>query len=292
MRFRALLALVLVSLTGCERVIDITLPSSTPRLVVEARLERVRGAVNGNQSIQLTISDSYFSRSAPTPVLDAIVRVVDSTGRVFPFVASGVKPGVYETSALSIERGRGYTLRITWRGDEYASTERVAAAVPIARLFFTAAESQSIVGVGPPASGGGLRASIDFTDPKGVANFYLWDQFIDGQRIVATDTTQFGFYRAVASDEFFDGVSVETFQPYGGVRVRSGQRVVLRQIAISAQAYRFYYTLSSQAINNGSPFSVPPTSVRGNVANETTPSRLALGYFMVSEVSQAQLLVP
>jgi Domain of unknown function (DUF4249) len=284
--------LLLAGASACERIVSISVPSSPTRLVVEARLERVRGAVSGVQEVHLTTSDGYFSRSAPPPALDATVRIVDSAGRVFPFAASVARPGYYETSSLQILVGQKYTLRISWKGEEFSATETVAAGVAIDSIYVAPADAQGSAGAGPPATGGGLRTTIDFTDPKGVHNYYLWDQFIDGKRTVLTDTTSFGFYRAAASDELYDGIKVERLQPYGGIPVFPGQLILIRQIAISAQAYRFYNTLSTQSVNDGSPFSVQPTSVRGNVSNVTNPSRPALGYFIASEVVEARLRVP
>lgn len=290
---RLCVALLLMSgsVAGCERVVSVTLPTSAPRLVVEARLERIRGKVSGNQEIRLSATDDYFSRSAPPAVTNATVRVADSTGRVYAFIPSPSTPGSYVASGLTIVTGARYTLRITWQGDEYEATERAMAGVPIDSLYFKAASEQGSI-LGPAPTGGGLRATFDVIDPKGIANFYLWDQFVDGKRTVTTDTTSFGFYRAAFSDEFIDGGTLKDLQPYGGVTVRSGQLVLIRQLAISAQAYRFYNSLSTQAINDGSPFSVQPTSVRGNVANRTRPSQLALGYFIVGEVTEVQARVP
>jgi hypothetical protein len=44
--------------------------------------------------------------------------------------------------------------------------------------------------------------------------------------------------------------------------------------------------------NNGSPFGVPISGVRGNVANVTTPSRRAVGYFIAGEYTELERRVP
>ena len=126
---RLCVALLLMSgsVAGCERVVSVTLPTSAPRLVVEARLERIRGKVSGNQEIRLSATDDYFSRSAPPAVTNATVRVADSTGRVYAFIPSPSTPGSYVASGLTIVTGARYTLRITWQGDEYEATERAMA---------------------------------------------------------------------------------------------------------------------------------------------------------------------
>ena len=82
------------------------------------------------------------------------------------------------------------------------------------------------------------------------------------------------------------------FQPYDGRVVTSGQLVQIRQVSISPQAYRFYTALSEQSLNDGSPFGVPASSLRGNIANLTSPANVALGYFIVAEVTQAERRVP
>ena len=194
---RLLRALLLFPLVGCERVVGVTLPATQTRLVVEARLERPRDVTaTGRQEVHLTTTDSYFSKTTPPAVRGATVRVADDSGRVVAFTESTTRPGWYETNGLIISVGRKYTLRITWLGDEYVSTETALPSVAIDSLYF----SKRTGDVGPVD---GLRATISLQDPEGVRNFYLWDQFIDGRRLVSFDSLS--FTRAVTSDDIFDG---------------------------------------------------------------------------------------
>jgi hypothetical protein len=243
----------------------------------------VRGAVNGAQQIHLTTTSPYFTASAPPPARGAVVRVVDDSGRVTPFVESASEPGTYATTSLTVELGRRYTLRITYRSDEYQSDEVAVPGVAIDSLFF----SKRLENVGPVD---GLRATLALTDPKGTKNWYLWDQYVDGKRLITPDTT--GYTRVVGADELLDGASIRQFQPYNAIVVKPGQRVKIRQLAISEQAFRFYQALSEQTLNDGSPFGVPPSSLRGNIANVSSPASLALGYFIVGEVIEAERRVP
>jgi hypothetical protein len=121
-------------------------------------------------------------------------------------------------------------------------------------------------------------------------NHYLWEQYVDGVRQITPDSG--AFTRAVLSDEIVDGALIREFKPYAGVVVRPGQVVRIRQLSISPQAYRFYESLSEQTRNNGSPFGVPVSSIRGNVANVTRPERLALGYFIAAEYFDVERTVP
>jgi Domain of unknown function (DUF4249) len=276
-------ATLVVAAAACERVVTVAVPDTPPRLVVEARLERLRSAVSGTQRIRLTTTDRYFSSAAPPPARGAVVRVVDDSGRVVPFGELASEPGTYATTTFVINVGRTYTLQITYAGQEYRSTETATSGVAIDSLWFI----ERIANLSPRE---GPRATIGLLHPVGVKNFYLWEQYVDGRRIVRPDSL--GYYRVVASDDFSDGTRIRRYQPYDGVIVRSGQQVRVQQVAISEQAFRYYNALSEQGLNDGSPFGVPPSSLRGNVANLTNPSSQALGYFIVAEVTEVAGTVP
>lgn len=280
---RLALAGLVITVAGCERVVNISLPEGTKQLVVEARIERVQGDVNGRQLVRLTTTDAYFSNSAPPPARGALVQIADDAGHIVVFAESSTEPGAYRTSDLVGETGRRYTLTIDYSGERYQSVETLVPVAPIDSLYF-AVTKNSIGNVDL------LRATIDLRDPRGVKNFYLWDQLVDGVRLVSGDSAFRS--RAVGADEFQDGHHITAYQPYEAVGLKSGQLVVMRQTGLSEQSYRYYTALSDQTQNSGSPFDVGLTSVRGNVANLTNPSHLPLGYFMAGEVAERRGRVP
>ncbi|MBL8959696.1 MAG: DUF4249 domain-containing protein [Gemmatimonadetes bacterium] len=266
-------------LTACERVVEVDVDEGPRRLVVEARLERVLGNVSGAQAIRLSTTGSYFSNALPPAARGATVRVTDNLGNAFPFVESST-PGTYVTTALTVERGRTYTLRIDWEGQRFEGVEQTMSVTPIDSLYFEAPKPGRFSGED------GVRATIDTRDPAGEKNFYLWDQFVDGRRLLGPDSSF--KLRIIAPDDAVDGKPVLGFQPYEGIDIPVGSSVVVRQVGISESTYRYYFALSDQVSADGSIFSVPPASVRGNVANRSNPRQPALGYFYVSEVSEAR----
>lgn len=278
-----LLLLGAAVLSACERVVRITAPSSPPQLVVEARLERERGAASADQVIRLSTTQNVFSSVAPSAVRGATVRVVDDSARATVFSEAPGEPGVYRAANMALPVGRTLRLEITWEGDQYRATEVMQAGVGMDSLFFRPQLSLRNPGTS-------LRATVAAQDPGTPKNFYLWDQWIDERRLVIPDSAFPS--RVVASDELFNGGRVRSFQPYEGWTVTSGQMVRVRQLSISEQAFRFYQTLSAQISNDGSPFGVPASSVRGNVANVTTPSKTASGYFIAGEYSELSRRVP
>lgn len=275
----ALLPLVI----GCERIVAIDLDEGPKRLVVEARLERVKGVGATVQRFRLTTTDAYFANRTPPPALGAKVEIVDGSNAVTPFAELPAEPGVFASAAFAPVLGAKYTLRIVWQGDRYEATEQMLAVARIDSMWF----AKRMEEIGPDS---GLRATIRFRDPPGTKNFYVWDQYVNGRRLVTPDSAF--YYRVATSDELLDGVRVRAVQPYGGIVVRTGADVLVRQIAISEQGYRYYSAMSEQTGNDGSPFGVPPSNLRGNIANLTHPENRALGYFMAGEIAEARRVVP
>jgi len=280
------MAPLFLALTACERVVGITIPEGPTRLVVEARLELVRGAAAstppGTQTVRLTTTDAFFANRAAPPARGASVQVVDALGTLTRFTESAAEPGVFTTSALTPVLGRRYVLRIVWQGDTYEASETVRPVAPIDSLWFGPRLSSQ----GPST---GLRATIAFTDPPAMTDFYLWDQFVDGQRSMAPNPWN---PRATSSDELMNGQEWRAAQPYAANVVTSGQQVLVRQMAISEPGYLYFTTVNYQTTNNGSPFGAPPASLRGNIANLTMPSNRALGFFLAGQVSEARRIVP
>ncbi|MBC7897318.1 MAG: DUF4249 domain-containing protein, partial [Cytophagaceae bacterium] len=256
-------------LAACERVVDLDVDEGPQRLVVEARLERVHGQVNGNQSIRLTTTAPYFA-SSTTPAARGATVEVTGNGGVVRFSESAT-PGTYVTNQLIVTAGSEYRLDITYEGQRY---EAVATAQPVPLIDSIYLEKPK---PGRFSGDSGVRVTIDVTDPADQDNWYLWDQFVDGIRQLGPDSSF--KLRITAPDESFRGITIKGFQPFEGVNINAGSSVLVRQIGIPESMYLYYFALSDQVGSDGSPFSVPPASVRGNVANRTTPTRPALGYF-------------
>jgi hypothetical protein len=278
---RATALLLAAATAGCERVVDLDLEPGPRRLVIEARVEAVRGAPSGRQTVRLTTTDA-FAAAGPLPAArGARVEVADDQGGNTVFTESATQPGVYRTEALVAVAGRRYTLRIDFEGDRYEATEVLTPVPPIDSLYFRYEEANIAVGES------GFRAAIDYRDPPGRRNFYLWEQLVDGRPQIVPDPGN--RFRVISSDDFYDGARITGYQPYDESVIAPGQEVVVRQLGLSEAAYRFYFALFEQATGSqGSPFAVPPASARGNVANRTAPARHPLGYFLAAEVAEAR----
>lgn len=279
--FAVLVGLVLAG--GCERIVEVEIEAGERRLVVEGRIELVKQAPPGLQTIRLTTTDAFFSNRAAPPATGATVTVTSGSGVVSPFVEA--EPGLYVTGDLLPEIGEVYTLSVGYLGDAYRASAELRPVAPIDSLYFIFEEKTIII------EEEGFRAAIDYADPPGERNFYLWEQLVDGVNIIPPDPGN--AFNLVSEDEFYDGQAIIGFQPNDEVAIQPGQHAEVRQIALSPEAHDYYYALFEQnALGSGNPFSIPPASVRGNVENRTRPDRFALGFFEAAEVSRAEGIAP
>ncbi|MEP6833870.1 MAG: DUF4249 domain-containing protein [Gemmatimonas sp.] len=275
MRFIVLLALLM--LASCERVVDLNLPEAPRRLVVAARLERILTSGASIQAVTLSTTADYFNGEFPPPAAGAIVRVTDDLNRVVTFVETGTRGFYQSLTPMLIGRGRTYTLTIDFEGQSYVATDSTRNVPAVNSLYFNTPQG------GRYSGSGGVRATINFVDPANTRNFYLWEQTVNGAPQQGPDTTV--KMKIIGSDQIYNGLPVDGFQPFEGIDIPFGAIVTLRQIAISEAMYRYYFAFNDQLAGDGSPFAVQPASLRGNVQNKTNPSLPALGYFYASEVS-------
>ena len=197
-------------LAGCERIVDVDIPAPEPRLVVEGRIELVKNAPSGTQRIMLSTTDAFFADRLPPPAVGARVVVTDGSGGVFPFVEAA--PGHYVTEHLQPRLGETYTLSIQYGGDAYRASALLREVAPIDSLYFVFEEKTLLI------DEAGFRAAIDFVDPVGVPNFYLWEQFVEGVNEIPPDPGN--AFNLVSRDELYDGQDVIGFQPNGRDRHR------------------------------------------------------------------------
>ena len=70
-----------------------------------------------------------------------------------------------------------------------------------------------------------------------------------------------------------------------------GDIVEVWQMSISDRAYNFWNLFFIQTTNFGGPFDTPPAPVEGNVFNPIDANEQVLGFFGVSKISTATVVV-
>lgn len=255
----------LLLLFNCEEVVDIDLPETEPKLVIDASLNWFDGTTGNEQNIKLTLSAPFFDTEIP-PANNAIVSVTDQNNNTFIFTEDG-DTGIYKTTNFIPEINQEYTLTIQYNGDTYVGSEHLKSVTPVEYV-----EQNDEGGF----SGEDIELKAYYNDPANMPNFYLY-QFDTDIAVIPT--------YEVYDDEFTDGNQIFAF--FTEEDLESGDEVIIKNYGISEQYYNFMFLLLQQSSeNDGGPFETQPATVRGNCINITNPENYPLGYFRVSQAYQ------
>lgn len=279
---RILIILPLLAIIACQEKIDLTLPLTDQRLVVEGRIEKVKDRESQWHQITLSKTGAYFDSDETPRVNDASVSVSDGDGTRHEFNIIEDHSGTYVNTTMVGEVGQTYTLTIEWQGERYEAVETLTAVVALDTAYQKYAEATTF-------DDEGIRLAIDFTDPADQENFYFWEVLSNGENtIVASPGNKFDI---IATDEFLDGQKISGYSPNGEKIFEAGEIATVRHIGISSAMYDYLYLIMVQT-GQGSTFGdTPPALIKGNIQNLTQPDNYALGYFSAVEVHEATLLI-
>ena len=263
-----LIILAFITLSSCERVIDLDLETAKPRLVVDAAIDWKKGTPGNEQTIYLRTTSGYFANEIPT-VSNAIVYITRDN-LTFDFLET--EPGTYFCATFVPEIDATYELTVITNDQTYTATETLKAVPVLGEI------QQNNEG---GFTGDNIEIKVFFTD-NGATNDYYLSTF-------KPDFTVIPDY-GVVEDRFFQGNTI--FAIYSDEDLISGSVVDFRLSGISQRYYNYLNILLSIAgSNGGSPFSSPSSTVRGNIVNTTSPKKYALGYFSVSESTSTTYVV-
>lgn len=275
------LSLIFVqALSACEKVIDVELPDNSPLLSVESQISSEKDT----WKVKLSRSQDYFEKDGQFFVGDATVQIIEEGGvtRTLNYIGNGIYES--EDSAFC-EVNKRYTLQINWNGKTYTASEACRPQLPIDTFaaFFLPSNNGFI-----PS---GWYAFIGAQEWPEKGDHYRWEVFKNG-------TLQEGFGSAyiLDSDELvefsFFNAGIDPKDPLANNRLprpiggpyEVGDRVMVKQYAISKTYFDFLNDIATQRDRAGSPFDAPPANPKGNIEG-------ALGYFSVVNAQSRTLVV-
>ena len=262
--------MIALTLTNCERVIDLDVPTVPERLVVEASINWLNGTTGNEQQIILTKTAPYFNTIIP-PALNAIVTVTDTNNNIFNFTDT-TNNGIYITNNFIPVLDETYILNIIYNNDNYTAVETLKSVTPIDFI-----EQKDDGGF----SGEDIELKAYYTDPVNELNHYFYEFYTPVNPLPELD---------VYDDEFSNGNQIFAF--YSDEDLETGNEVIINNYGISEQFYEYMNLLLQQiADSGGGPFQTQPATVRGNCINTTNPDNFALGYFRLSEAYTTTYIV-
>ncbi|ASV30917.1 hypothetical protein MTsPCn5_34560 [Croceitalea sp. MTPC5] len=252
---------------SCTEAIDLSVPTESPRLVIEASIGWEKGTLGNNQTIKLSLTTPYYD-TAPNPVAGASVRVENITnGDIFIF--EDQQDGRYTTSDFEPMINNTYNLEVIYNNETYTAEETLMPVPEIDRI-----EQSRELGSDPEE----LDLTIYFNDPANEVNFY-YITFLEGEDLLPT--------REIMSDEFTNGNEMsllyEEDEADAEDEILPGDMVDINLYGISEEYYDFLHRLIEQSDNAGDPFATVPTRLRGNYKNLENPDNYAFGYFRITE---------
>jgi hypothetical protein len=274
--FNILVILGIICFCSCEEVIDVDVPNQTPKLVVDASINWVKGTDGSEQIIKLLLSTDYFSSETYVPALGADVRITNLiTDEVVQFLDNN--DGDYITSDFVPVLNTDYKLDIIYDGETYTSLEKFKSVSSISNITQT-------------TSGGFndslIEVNIFFNDPVLDENYYLV-KFQEDIDLLPTFI--------VLKDEFTNGNEMTIFfekddDDSDSDALNTGDVVNIELVGISKQYYNYMSLLLDQTEGQG-PFATTPAPVNGNCINVSNLDKFAYGYFRLTEVDQETYIV-
>lgn len=236
-------------ISSCTKVVDLKLGNETGRLVIEGNITNSGIA----QVIKLSTNVPFTNTNTYPAVTGAVVTVADQTGKSYPFTESPA--GTYSNSQLTGIPGNTYTMSVVTGGVTYTAVSTMPQLVALDSL---GSKNQAIsTGTNPKK-----QISTYYHDPLGVANQYLFVEYVNGVEVQTT----FAF-----NDQFNDGLSANIVLRETDIDIHAGDNVKVEMQCIDQPVYLYWFTLSQQQGNRGA--SVTPSDLPSNI----TPA--SLGYF-------------
>jgi len=290
-------ALAALTLISCEKEVEVDLPETEAKLVVEGTIEQGQPPI-----VILTRTQSYF---APTDlnsiasifVKDAVITVSDGTSTVTLLEisseglteeqiqqaaeATGIDPALLADADISVysllddsflgEVGKTYTLNISGDSKTCSAVTKIPNVVPWDSIWWRLAEQDA-----DDDSSGYIWGRL--TDPDTMGNgyrhyarrYYSADpDFIEDSRFISPLGTTF-------NDKYLNGLTVDLFAVRGrspftdnsedetaGFFLR-GDSVVMKLVSMGLKEADFYITYDNNVGSQGDIFSTP-ANARGNI---------------------------
>ena len=270
--FSALLLFALtISLFSCEDVIEVEVQNTTPRLVIDAQFnmytKEQRLRLEGG--VRLSFSANYFDEELPV-VKDALVTITHlNSGLEYPLLFDeSIGMFVPDKIDFLTDFNSKYELSVLHQGQAYTGSTVFVPVPPILK---------AVQGTKTLFSGDETEIILSFQDFSEREDFYLYDF---GQEI----------YRPI-EDRFFQGEEFVFSHFYSSDEVKVGDLITIKAHGVEEQYYNYFNLILTLTDSNGGPFQSLPASSRGNILNVTQPDNYPLGYFLISESDQKQLLI-
>lgn len=275
-------------------------------LVVEGFLK----AGKGETLVRLSYSRPFSGEAPLQPVSGAVVSVEDEEGRIYPLRQGSTHiSGEYREDDLPLQIGRKYRLQIrTAEGKQYLSD------------FVEVKQTPAIDSIGWELKDGGLQVYLNTHDLSGDTRYYRWDyeetwEFHAPYRSFYKYHPEDSTVRSRSEDEmiytcwsgaFSTHINIGStlrliedvvyqqpivFHPYGAEKMSVLYSILVKQYAMTKEAFDYWETMKKNTEEIGSIFDPLPSNLRGNIYNPDDPSEQVIGYISAGFVQEKRFFI-
>jgi hypothetical protein len=257
--------------------------------------------------IKLSKTVSLSASTTTNAVLNATVTIQSSQGQS-SWQLQGDGQGNYTSPGLNLPQGAQYRLSVSVNNENYASDY-----VPVNL-------SPPIDSVGYYVTSGGAQIYVNTHDPTGKTTFYMWNYqetwmfsseypanikadtttgtlvLIDPSQQIhhcfgndASTNILLASTQALNKDEVYQ--SPLTIIPLNSEKVEEKYSILVKQYALTGDAYNFYTNLKKNSEQLGSIFDAMPSEIPGNIHDITRPGIPVIGYISISSVQSKRIFI-
>lgn len=238
------LAILLLSLSSCEKVIDIKLKETTPIIVVDGQ---VTNSSTIGSVVKLSKTSKVNTDNTSVPLIGARVTIQEDNGAVYSLPE--VSNGVYANTNLVGVIGKTYLLKVITNGITVTSSSTMPLMVNL----------DSLVIEDFPNFGKTVKVVTPFyKDPTGLGNNYNLTIYRNGQLIKDV----FAY-----DDSFIDGKKITFPLIYSRKEdeFKKGDKIDVIMNCVDDDNYKYWFSFSQSS--TGSSQAVPDnpiTNIKGN----------------------------
>jgi len=254
-----LIILIAVFFSSCEKVIDLNLDQTTPKIVIES----IFTDVSMRHTVSISNTANFDANNTKIPVSGATVTIKEENGPTLTFTE--LTPGSYTSTRYKGIPGKKYTLSVTVNGKTFTASSIMPLPVAIKSLnqselsFF--GNTRKVV-------------QLNYKDPFGIPNYYYFRVFVN---TVKRDN----FF--LESDRFNDGKEVKNTFFLNEPDLVKGDAVKVQMLTIDEKVYRYLFSITQITGNGGPP--MVPANPSSNFNNG------ALGFFSASTSTEQTLTI-
>lgn len=300
--------LLFVSVLRCKK------PYAPPVVSSAASYLVVEGSINsGSDStfIKLGRTVKLSDKIGSMPELNAVLTIEGDQNASYPLIEKG--HGYYACAGLNLDNTHKYRLDIkTANGKEYSSDfVSVLDSPPIDSVTFDVN--------GTPQTGPGMNIYVNTHDASNKVHYFRWDYqetwvfhshyvsqyYSNGDTVLARVTPDKFVTFCWASDtssSIILGSSAKLTQsviyqnpvisiPSTSEKFENEYSILVRQYAITKDAYTFYTIMKNNTEQLGSFFDALPSQNPGNLHCLTNPSESVVGYITVGNVASKRIFI-